>query len=82
MYLMNMIVNELFLVLFQCNVLGDLKLVVIWFKGGVQLVVGGRIVIGGDSLIILNIVVSDVGQYSCNVSNGLSFYVGIVYLFV
>lgn len=82
MHPMNMTVNESSSASFQCNASGDPKPVVTWFKGGVQLAAGGRIVIGGDSLTILNTVASDAGQYSCNVSNGLSSHVGIAHLLV
>lgn len=82
MHPVNMTVNESSSASFQCNASGDPKPVVTWFKGGTQLAAGGRIVIGGDSLTILSTVASDAGQYSCNVSNGLSSHVGIAYLLV
>ena len=78
----NMTVNESSPASFRCNASGDPKPVVAWFKGGSQLAAGKRIVIGGDSLTILNTTASDAGQYSCNVSNGLNSHVGIAYLLV
>ena len=78
----NMTVNESSSVSFRCNASGDPKPVVTWFKGGKQLAAGGGIVIGGDSLTILNTIASDAGQYSCNVSNGLSSHVGTAHLLV
>ena len=78
----NVTVNESSSASFRCNASGDPKPVVTWFKGGVQLITGGRIVIGGDSLTVLNTIASDAGQYRCNVSNGLNSHVGIAYLFV
>ncbi|KAJ7383467.1 hypothetical protein OS493_027628 [Desmophyllum pertusum] len=78
----NVTVNESSSASFQCNASGDPKPVVTWFKDGTQLTTGGRIVIGGDSLTVLSTVASDAGQYSCNVSNGLSSHVGIAHLFV
>jgi len=78
----NMTVNESSPASFRCNASGDPKPVVTWFKGGSQLAAGNRIVIGGDSLTILNTTASDAGQYSCNVSNGLNSHVGIAYLLV
>ena len=79
---MNVTVNESSSASFRCNASGDPKPVVAWFKGGTQLIPGARIVIGGDSLTILNTVASDSGQYSCNVSNGLNSHVGTTYLLV
>ncbi|XP_078361310.1 contactin-4-like [Oculina patagonica] len=78
----NVTVNESSSASFRCNASGDPKPVVTWFKGDMQLTTGGRIVIGGDSLTVLNTIASDAGQYSCNVSNGLNFHVGIAYLLV
>lgn len=78
----NMTVNESSSASFRCNASGDPKPVVTWFKGGTQLATGGRIVIGGDSLTILNTVASDTGQYRCNISNGLNSHVGMAYLLV
>lgn len=78
----NVTVNESSSASFQCNASGDPKPVVTWFKGGSQLFEGGRVVIGVGSMTILNTVASDTGQYSCNVSNGLRFHVGVAHLFV
>jgi len=78
----NVTVNESASASFRCNASGDPKPVVTWFKGVTQLAPGGRIVIGGDSLTILNTIASDAGQYSCNVSNGLRSHVGIAHLLV
>ena len=79
---MNVTVNESSSASFQCNASGDPKPVVTWFKGRTQLTSGGRVVIGEDSLTVLNTVSSDAGQYSCNVSNGFSFHVGGAHLIV
>lgn len=78
----NVTVNESSSASFQCNASGDPKPVVMWFKGGQELSAGGRVMIGDNSLTIVNTDASDVGQYSCNVSNGLSSHVGVAYLIV
>lgn len=80
--LVNVTVNESSSASFQCNASGDPKPVITWLKGGGQLSAGGRVVIGRDTLTILNTVASDAGQYSCNVSNGLSSHVGMAHLIV
>jgi len=78
----NVTVNESSSASFQCNASGDPKPVITWLKGGGQLSAVGRVVIGRDTLTILNTVASDAGQYSCNVSNGLSSHVGMAHLIV
>lgn len=78
----NVTVNESSAASFQCNASGDPRPAVIWFKEGKQLSAGGRIVMGGNSLTILNTVASDAGQYSCNVSNGLRSDVSVAHLIV
>lgn len=77
-----MTVNESLSASFQCNASGDPRPTVTWFKGGFQLSAGGRVVIGEYTLTVLNTVASDSGQYSCNVSNGISFHLGVAYLIV
>ena len=79
---MNVTVNESLSASFRCNASGDPIPTVTWFKGGFQLSAGGRVVIGEYILTVVNTVASDSGQYSCNVSNGISFHVGVAYLIV
>ena len=77
-----MTVNESSLAFFQCNASGDPKPDVTWFKKGMQLTGGGRFVIDGNSLTILQTVADDAGEYICNVSNGIDSHVGVAHLIV
>ena len=79
---MNITVNESSPASFHCNASGDPKPSVTWFKDGRELAMSGRVVIGQDSLTIVNTVASDTGQYSCNVSNGLNSHLGVAFLLV
>ena len=78
----NVTINESSAASFQCLASGDPKPTVTWYKGDNRLVAGGRIVIGGNNLTILQTTPLDTGHYSCNVSNGLAFDIGKAFLLV
>ena len=78
----NVTVNESKSASFRCAASGDPKPTVTWYKSGLKLSHGGRLVITEDSLSILNVSAVDAGEYSCNVSNGLAYHVGTASLIV
>ena len=61
---------------------GDPKPNVTWYKQGVLLKSGGRIVITEDTLSIGYTNATDAGEYECHVTNVLAKHVGKAHLVV